>query len=102
MITNEEVQNEYIKARDALNEIADSDEATDKQIKDAISARKKLTIEFIGKQINEIEKLTKQYKEFIKDMEDVARKIKEEFRGPLEALGKIQGVIDGAAEILKE
>ena len=71
MITNDKAQKDYKSARKALNKIAHSLTADDDQIKAARKAREDLIDNYIGQQIEAVEKRTAQYVSFIETMEKI-------------------------------
>ena len=71
MIDVQQARQEYIAARDALNAIARSDQATAAQRDDARSARDELTLNYINGMAAAGTALTNQYREFIGLMTDV-------------------------------
>ena len=99
MTPYEKAQMEYEKAKEALNDIAQSLTASDEQEKEARNARDKLIDDYIDDQIITIKELTAKYAEFIQNMEEVIGKIGKE--GPLAALNTLQGIVDQGTIVLE-
>ena len=94
MPTNATQQKAYKDARTALNNIARSLKATRQQVGVARTARRKLTLDYIGKNIAAVEDRTQQYESFIADMETVIRRIGA--NSPIRALGTLTAIVDRA------
>lgn len=101
-LTNEQAFEEYEKAKDALNEIARSDAVSSEKREEARMKRDKLIDDYIQKAIDDVNERTEKYRDFITEMEAFIGEIERESRGPVEALGTLQEVVDGAAKILSE
>ena len=65
MLSNNKCQNEYLNARRALTNITRSLKATTAQREKARKARTKLTLNFIGQNIKEVEERTEQFRQFV-------------------------------------
>ncbi len=98
MATNEQCQEAYLNARRALNNIARSTAATEAQRREARKARTKLTSDFIGNNIIQVEARTKQFREFINAMEDAINRIGR--NSPIHALETLKSIAEGAHTLI--
>ncbi|MBU1341653.1 MAG: hypothetical protein KKE44_23715 [Proteobacteria bacterium] len=99
MTPYEKAQMTYETAKEALNDIAQSLAVSDKQKKEARTARDKLIDDYIDDQIIKITELTAKYADFIQEMETVIANIEKD--SPLEALNTLQKIVDQGALVLK-
>jgi hypothetical protein len=74
MLTTKEVNEIYKKAREALNAIIHSRDATDKEQELATEKRTDLTMNFIDKALDNIAAPTAQFQQFIREMEALIAK----------------------------
>ena len=70
-VSNEQAQATYLSAREALDAISRSRNATRAQKTAAREERNRLDVEFVGQNIIEIEARTARFEEFISRMETV-------------------------------
>jgi len=98
MLTNKEAQEQYEKARAALDEIANSLDASEVQMKEAIAARDKLITDYININIDDVALRTQQYEKFIKDMTTLIGKMST--GNVLSGLETLQDIVDGASVVL--
>ena len=98
MATNEQCQEVYLNARKALNNIARSATTTEAQRREAREARTKLTSDFIGNNIIQVEARTKQFREFINTMEHAIDRIGR--NSPIHALATLKSIADGAHTLI--
>jgi hypothetical protein len=96
MPSETECQEAYLKARNALNNIARSLRATDAQRQEARAARTKLTLDFIGKNVEDVEVRSQQFREFIDAMEDAIEQIGRD--SPIDALETLKTILSDAEE----
>lgn len=99
MINIEQARREYTLAKNALNAIAHSDDATAAQRDDARAARDELTLDYINTMALEGDALTQQYQDFITKMTAVVDQLSS---GNTVASGllAVQGVVDRANKLL--
>ncbi|MCC6285969.1 MAG: hypothetical protein IT439_11840 [Phycisphaerales bacterium] len=67
-LTNEQAQAAYLRAKDALDAISKSRQATQRQKDAARAQRDALTLEFIGTNIAAVEERTAKFQSFIANM----------------------------------
>ena len=97
-ITNATAQKEYQKAVDALNKISRSRTASNAQKKLVRRKRDKLTNNFIGQNIADVNARTAKYQEFIVSMTAVVATLNED--ALLKGVKDLTGVLDLAAPLL--
>lgn len=97
-MTPQEAQTQYFAAKELLNKIARSDEATAGQREDARTARDELNLLFIGKAVASGDDLTKQYDKFVVRMSQVVNELSEESTVATSIL-KIQALVKQAGQL---
>jgi hypothetical protein len=99
MINIEQARREYTVAKDALNTIARSDDATAAQRDDARAARDELTLDYINTMAVEGDALTQQYQNFIVKMTAVVDQLSSDNTVATSLLA-VQGVVDRANKLI--
>lgn len=98
MLTSQRALVEYEKAKDALNDIIRSPNATQDQKDAAESARDDVISNFIQQNVDDVNARTAMFQNFITQMEQVLNDIGK--NSPLSALQQLQGVVDQAKTLL--
>jgi hypothetical protein len=98
MLSDKLSQEAYLNARKALNNVARSIRATKAQREEARKARTRLTLDFIGGNIQEVEARTRQFREFINEMENAIERIGK--YSPIHALETLKNVVEGAHRLI--
>ena len=98
MPSNNLTQKEYLNARRALTNIARSLKATKTQREKARKARTKLTLNFIGQNITDVEERTKQFRDFIDVIESAIRSIGT--NSPIHALKTLKSIAENAHTLI--
>ena len=96
---NQEADKAYKAASAALSAIIRSDDATDEEREAATEKRTDLTMNFIGKAIEEIGARTARFQQFINEMEDLIKKFDPDTI--VDGIVQLQGVVDEAAKLVK-
>jgi adenosyl cobinamide kinase/adenosyl cobinamide phosphate guanylyltransferase len=99
-LSNKISQQEYLKARVALTNIARSLKATKAQREEARKARTKLTLEFIGQNIIIVEERTKQFRDFIGVIENAIKSIGTD--SPINALKTLKTIAENAHKLIDD
>jgi hypothetical protein len=68
-ISDTQAQEQYLRARDALDAISRSRKATEQQKRAVRRERDRLDLEFIGQSIHNIQERTVKFQEFVNNME---------------------------------
>lgn len=98
MPSNNKCQKQYSDARKALNNIARSLKASNEQREEAKKARTKLTLDFIGKNIIEVEKRTEQFRQFINVIENAIKSIGKD--SPIKALETLKTIAENSRKLI--
>lgn len=91
-VTNQDAQAAYLRARQALDAVSKSGQASDKQKQAARRAREKLDLDFIGQNIADVEARTQKFVDFTNQMESLVESLSGDallrgMRGLTEVLG---------------
>ena len=100
MPSNNKCQKQYLSARKALNSIVRSLKACEEQREKAKKARTRLTLDFIGQNISEVEKRTEQFRQFIDVVENAIKSIENGKRPPSKALEALKTIAEDSRELI--
>jgi hypothetical protein len=98
MPSNNQCREKYLSARRALNNIARSRKASATQRKEARAARTKLTREYIAKNIAQVEERTKQFRRFIREMNEAIESIGK--GSPIRALETLTEIAENSRKLI--
>jgi len=98
MLSNKICQEQYLSAKNALNNIARSRNASDAKKKKAREARTRLILDFIGQNIEQVEERTKQFRNFIDVIEKAIRSIGTD--SPINALQTLKTIAENAHQLI--
>ncbi len=98
MPSNAKCQEQYLSARKTLNNVARSLKADSRQREQARKARTKLTLEFIGQNISEVEKRTEQFRKFINVIENAIKSIGKD--SPIKALETLKTIAENSRKLI--
>lgn len=99
MITNDEAQRNYNAAREALNRIIRSDSATGQDRQRTVRQRDELILNYIGRQIEDVQARSAAYATFIEAMAALIADLGP--NRPLEGLQTLQGIVSEAADLIR-
>ena len=98
-LTDEITQQKYLEAQSVLEAVLRSRVASRDQKRAALDSMDELDRRFLNKTMASLEARTKQFRQFIRQMESIVEEI--EGRGsPFEALKRLKGIVDDANNML--